>query len=89
MSRRISPSTHGPYGVTRVLRVWELPRSTFYAQRDRETPAVAPRRGRPPIVDDTTLLAHIRAVIAESPFYGEGHRKIWARLRVLKRVRRE
>jgi transposase InsO family protein len=38
-------------------------------------------------VDDATLLAHIQAVIAESPFHGEGHRKIWARLRALKQVR--
>lgn len=87
MSRQTSSSTHQPYGVTRVLRVWELPRSTFYAQRDRRTPAAPARRGRPPIVDDAALLAHIRTVIAESPFHGEGHRKIWARLRALKQVR--
>ncbi len=87
MSRQPSPSTHRPYGVTRVLRVWELPRSTFYAQRDRQTAPAPARRGRPPVVDDGTLLAHIRAVIAESPFHGEGHRKIWARLRVVKQVR--
>ena len=33
MSGQTSPSTHDRYGITRVLRVWELPRSTFYAQR--------------------------------------------------------
>lgn len=87
MSRQTSPSTHQPYGVTRVLRVWELSRSTFYTQRERQTAPVQARRGRPPILDDATLLDHIRAVIAESPFHGEGHRKIWARLRVLKQVR--
>ena len=31
---------------------------------------------------DAELLAAIRAVLAGSPFHGEGHRKIWARLRV-------
>jgi transposase InsO family protein len=87
MSRQTSPSTQQPYGVTRVLRVWELPRSTFYVQRERQAHPTLVRRGRPPIVDDATLLAHIRSVIAESPFHGEGHRKIWARLRVLKQVR--
>lgn len=87
MSRRTSPSTHQPYGVTRVLRVWELPRSTFYAQRERQAAPATARRGRPPRLDDAALLAHIRAVIAESPFHGEGHRKIWARLRTLKQVR--
>lgn len=87
MSRRTSPSTHRPYGIARVLRVWALPRSTFYAQRDRHAQPATGRRGRTPTLDDAALLAQIRAVIAESPFHGEGHRKIWARLRVLKGVR--
>jgi putative transposase len=30
---------------------------------------------------DTELLEAIRAVLAASPFHGEGHRKVWARLR--------
>jgi len=87
MSRRTSPSTHRPYGIARVLRVWELPRSTFYAQRDRRAQPATGRRGRTPTLDDAALLAQIRAVIAESPFHGEGHRKIWARLRALQGVR--
>ena len=29
---------------------------------------------------DHELLAEIRQVLADSPFVGEGHRKIWARL---------
>ena len=45
------------------------------------------RRGRPPALDDAALLVTIRAVIAESPFHGDGHRKIWARLRARKGVR--
>ena len=50
--------------------------------------APAPRRrGRPPVLDDDALLTQIRVVIAESPFTGEGHRKIWARLRAVKHVR--
>ena len=87
MSRRTSPSTHRPYGIARVLRVWELSRSTFYAQRERRAHPATGRRGRTPTLDDAALLAQIRAVIAESPFHGEGHRKIWARLRALKGVR--
>src|SRR5579885_1877567 len=31
---------------------------------------------------DEALTAHIRQVLAASPFLGEGHRKVWARLRV-------
>jgi transposase InsO family protein len=87
MSRQTSPSTQRPYGIARVLRVWELPRSTFYAQRERRAQPATGRRGRTPTLDDAALLTAIRAVIAESPFHGEGHRKIWARLRTLKGVR--
>lgn len=87
MSQQPSPSTQKRYGIMRVLHVWELPRSTFYAQRVRRAQPATGRRGRTPIPDDAALLVHIRAVIAESPFHGEGHRKIWARLRTLKGVR--
>jgi len=87
MSRRTSPSTHRPYGIARVVREWDLPRSTVYAQRTRRAQPATGRRGRPPGLDDAALLAAIRTVIAESPFHGEGHRKIWARLRALKGVR--
>jgi len=31
---------------------------------------------------DADLVARIRGVLAASPFHGEGHRKVWARLRV-------
>lgn len=88
MSQQRSPSTEQPYGIARVIRVWDLARSTFYARRARRThPPAARHRGRPPVLDDTALLAQIRTVIAESPFTGEGHRKIWARLRAVKQVR--
>jgi hypothetical protein len=30
---------------------------------------------------DTQLLVAIRGVLQDSPFVGEGHRKVWARLR--------
>ena len=30
---------------------------------------------------DAGLVAAIRGVLAASPFHGEGHRKVWARLR--------
>jgi transposase InsO family protein len=31
---------------------------------------------------DAILLEQIRAVLSDSPFHGEGHRKVWARLRI-------
>ena len=36
---------------------------------------------------DVDLLAAIRAVLAASPFHGEGHRKVWARLRAMDGIR--
>ena len=32
-------------------------------------------------MSDRELLGEIRGVLQESPFVGEGHRKVWARLR--------
>jgi transposase InsO family protein len=87
MSQRTSPSTHQRYGTGRVLRAWQLSRSTFYAQRTRRARPATGRRGRPPVLDDGALLAQIRTVLAASPFQGEGHREIWARLRAQSGVR--
>ena len=70
------------YGIARVTRVWQVPRSTVYAQRDRRAqPTPWAKRGPKPPQSDAELTAAIQAVIAASPFHGEGHRKIWARLR--------
>jgi putative transposase len=84
MSRATSPSTQRPFGVARVTRVWQMPRSTVYAQRERrDTPTSPGKRGPKTAWTDEALTAEIRTVIAASPFHGEGHRKIWARLRVV------
>ena len=81
MSRTTSPSVGGPYGLALVCRVWGVARSTVY--RHREPPrAAAPRRPGPVgPMPDAELLEATRAVLAASPFHGEGHRKVWARLR--------
>lgn len=83
MSQTVSPAAQRPDGLARVGRVWELPRSTVYAGRDRLAQGSPPcrRRGPKPRWPDADLLGHIRAVLARSPFLGEGHRKVWARLR--------
>jgi putative transposase len=92
MAGTTSPATGRRYGVARVCRVWEVARSSFYAAR---RPAVAPdsaplvpaRRGPKPATSDADLLAAIRADLARSPWTGEGHRKVWARLRTLDGIR--
>ena len=82
MSRTISPRSGKPYGLVAVCRIWRVPRATVYRHRVPQQ-AAAPRRPGPvgPMTD-AALLEQIRAVLAASPFHGEGHRKVWARLRV-------
>jgi len=91
MSRETSAGAGKPYGLKRVCRVLEFPRSTIYAQEQRQAANVVPlhraRRGPKPKVSDADLLAAIRADLAASPFTGEGHRKVWARLRILRDIR--
>lgn len=91
MSRERSLETGRPYGLKRVCRVLEFPRSTLYAQQKRESAKVVPlhreRRGPKPKLSDAELLSAIRADLAASPFTGEGHRKVWARLRILRGIR--
>lgn len=89
MSTTVSPATGRSYGVERVCGIWEVPRSSFYASRvanDEAGPTPA-RRGPKPKISDEDLLAAITDDLATSPFIGEGHRKVWARLRVRDGIR--
>lgn len=95
MSATVSPATAKAYGVERVCGIADQPRSSFYAWRRSQQPAQPepspPREKLKPgpktALDDAALLARIRADLAASPFQGEGHRKVWARLRVQQSVR--
>ena len=92
MAEAISPTSGRCYGVARICRVWKVPRSSFYAAREAGADgagaeASPARRGPKPAVSDPVLLAAIRADLARSPWTGEGHRKVWARLRVLDGLR--
>ena len=82
MSRVISPVTGKPYGLVAVCRVWRLARSGIYRHQS-PPPDTPPPRRRGPLgaKSDDDLTTEIRAVLAASPFHGEGHRKVWARLR--------
>ena len=81
MSLVASPSTSRTYGVLRVTRVWGASRATVYRHRRCDEPR--PRRRPGPLgpMPDQALVEVIRALLAASPFHGEGYRKIWARLR--------
>lgn len=91
MSGETSMGAGKPYGLERVCRVLDFPRSTIYAQQARESAKVVPlhrqRRGPKPKLADADLLAAIRTDLESSPFTGEGHRKVWARLRILHGIR--
>jgi hypothetical protein len=72
-------------------RIWEQARSTFYNTASQcataESRPAPQRRGPRPTISDEALLELIRADLESSPFTGEGHRKVWARLRVRDDVR--
>jgi putative transposase len=81
MSRTISPSTGKRYGVARVVSVWNLARSSFYAARQREQCPRDPQKRGPKVLGDEELVDEVRQILAAPLFAGEGYRKIWARLR--------
>jgi putative transposase len=81
MSRQVSPSTDRVYGLQRVTRIWGVARATLYRHRH---PTQAVERKRPgPLgaMSDDDLVVAIRQLLPDSPFHGEGYRKLWARLR--------
>lgn len=80
MSRASSAFTGKPFGVTRVCRIWDVARSTVYWRRQPSRPE-ARRRGPHGFHTDDELVGEIKGVITESPFTGEGYRKVWAMLR--------
>ena len=80
MRKMASPVTGKPYGLAAVCRAWRIARSGVY--RHNTPPPSAPRRRGPMgTLSDAALAAAIKAVLSASPFHGEGHRKVWARLR--------
>ncbi len=80
MSRQVSPATERAYGLERVTRLWGVSRATVYRHR---RPAAVTRKKPGPrgAMADEALVAAIRQLLQDSPFHGEGYRKLWARLR--------
>jgi putative transposase len=86
IARSASPGTGRRYGLQRVCRIFGLARSTVYYLKARDAVPVDQRpvpRKRGPVGagTDEELVGHIRTILAEGPFHGEGYRKVWARLR--------
>lgn len=92
VSREASPATGRPYGVLRVCAAWETPRSSVYLVRHRDRVPIQARpvpgkRGPKPAISDEVLFGLIRTYLETSPFAGEGHRKVFAHLKIVKGVR--
>jgi putative transposase len=92
MAKATSPVGGQPYGIRRVCQAWGVPRSSFYAAQapasESALPAAPPvRRGPKPAITDEALLAAIERDLQTSPWTGEGHRKVWARLRARDGIR--
>jgi len=77
----VSEQLPAPLAV--VCRVAGVSRSAACEQRRRRGTSEPLRRRPGPVgaMSNSELLAEIRDVLASSPFVGEGHRKVWARLR--------
>jgi len=81
MSRQVSPSTSRPYGTLRVTRLWGRSRATLYRHRRADPQRCRRRPGPVGPMPDEALVEAMRKLLVASPFHGEGHRKVWARLR--------
>ena len=73
-----------PAPLATVCRVAGVSRSAAQEQRRRRRASdgltLRRRPGPTGAMADAELLAEIRTVLEDSPFTGEGHRKVWARL---------
>lgn len=89
MSQATSPSAKKPYGILRVCRAWRLARATVQRHKAlaNAEPQIPTKRGPKSFLSDEQVLTEIRAVLASTLFVGEGHRKVWARLRQERGVR--
>ncbi len=82
MSRQVSPSTNKVYGLLRVTCIWGVSRATLY--RHRRPPKLVERKRPGPLgaMSDDDLVVAIQRLLTDSPFHGEGYRKLGARLRL-------
>jgi putative transposase len=76
-----SPSTSRTYPLTMICQVWRVARSSVYvAASPLGVVTAVSKRGPKTAVSDVDLLVAIRGILQETPFHGEGYRKVRARL---------
>ncbi len=82
----MSPATNRAYPLTMVCETWRVARSSVYALRAQQGGPVTPdrrqpgKRGPKTALSDEELPQEVWTVLKASPFLGEGHRKVKARL---------
>jgi len=79
-----SPGTGKTYSLSLLLDVYEIPRSTYYDQikEPKEASQTPAKRGPKTEHTDDKVVEKIKEVLDESPFSGEGHRKVRVRLKL-------
>src|SRR3989442_970923 len=83
MRGAMSSGTGRRYPLTMICAVFRVPRSTVYrttAPAALAAPRVVAKRGPKTSHSDAEVVEVIRAVLAATPFHGEGYRKVRARL---------
>jgi len=81
MRGAVSPSTGRRYPLTMLCAGFRVARSSLYAALAPAGGVAAPGKHGPKTErSDAEVLEGIRAVLAASPFHGEGYRKVRARL---------
>jgi transposase InsO family protein len=79
LKKEISPSTGKKYPVDLILKIVGLSSAAWYKKK---SPVNKPaKRGPKPPVSDEIVLKHIRKIITEGSFHGEGYEKIHKRVR--------
>lgn len=81
MKREASVSLKKIVPLVRVCALTGVARSSVYARRSAAVLPMPQRRGPKTAYSDAQLTEEIAAVLAASPFLGEGYRKVWAKLR--------
>jgi transposase InsO family protein len=82
MKGTVSSGTGRRYPLTMICAVFRVPRSAVY-RTTAPTPAaprIVAKRGPKTSHSDVEVVEAIRAVLAATPFHGEGYRKVRARL---------
>lgn len=78
----MSAATGRPYPLAMVCEVYGLARSSVYAALGGGERMLRRKRGPRTLWSDEQLVEAIQGVLRESPFLGEGHRKVRVRLRM-------